>query len=161
MDFLQDTGIWVLVSFLIFAAVAWRFGKDALLGKLDDRIEEIRKEIETAESLRVEAQELVAQYQRKQRDAAKEAEVIIANAKEHAAEIQKQAEAELEETAKRREQQLQERLQRMEENAIREMRAHAAQLAVQATAEIIAEKMDKATNDRLVEDSIEQVAARL
>lgn len=161
MELFQDTNIWVLLSFLVFVYIIWRYGKGQVLGILDKRIEEIRKEIETAESLRVEAQELLAQYQRKQRDAVKEAEEIVANARMHAEEIQKQAEKGLKEVAARREQQLEERLKRMEQNAIQEIQAYAAELAVKATSEIIAKQMDKKTNENLVEQSIKNIAKQV
>ena len=60
MAFLNEATNWVLISFVIFAIGFWKLGLKQMLGKLDRRIEEIRKEIETAESLRVEAQELLA-----------------------------------------------------------------------------------------------------
>ncbi len=161
MAFFSESTNWVLISFVIFAIGFWKFGLKLLLGKLDGRIEDIRKEIETAESLRVEAQELLAQYQRKQRDAAREAESIVAAAEEHAAEIQKQAEADLDEMAARKEAQLKDRLKRMEEVAMQDIKAYAAELSVMATAEIIAKQMDQATNDRLIDQSIKSIAAQL
>lgn len=161
MEFFQNATNWVLVSFVIFAIGFWKFGLKLLLGKLDGRIEEIRKEIETAESLRIEAQELLAQYQRKQRDAAKEAEAIVASAQKHAAEIQKAAEAELNELIARKEVQLKDRLQRMEDVALQDIKSYAAELAVKATAEIITKQMDEKTNARLVEQSIKTVAGQL
>ena len=161
MEIFQDTGIWVLFSFFLFCFVIWKFAKDKVLAALDKRIEDIRKEIDTAESLRVEAKELLAQYQRKQRDAAKEADEIIAMAKEHAAEIKKSAEKDLKDIAKRREQHLQERLERMEQNAKQEIRAYAAELAVKATSEIIARQMDKKTNENLLDQSIKNIAGQL
>lgn len=161
MEFFQNATNWVLISFVIFAIGFWKFGLKLLLGKLDRRIEDIRKEIETADSLRIEAQELLAQYQRKQRDAAREADVIIESAQKHAAEIQKQAESDLNEMVARKEAQLKDRLKRMEEVALQDIKAYAAELSVKATAEIIAKQMDQATNDRLVDQSIKAIAAQL
>ena len=74
MEFFQDPASWILISFIIFCGIMWRFAKDKFLSMIDSRIETIKKEITTAENLRVEAQELLAQYQRKQRDVAQEAE---------------------------------------------------------------------------------------
>lgn len=161
MGFLEDSAIWVLFSFLIFLAVAWKLGKDKVLALLDRKIANIRKDIETAESLRIEAQELLAQYQRKQRDAAKESEQIIATAQKHVEQIKKQAAVDLKATMKRREQQLEQRIKRMEENAIEEIKAHAATLAVQATAEIIADKLDQKAIADLTEQSIESVVQHI
>ncbi len=161
MAFFQEATNWVLISFVIFAIGFWKFGLKLMLGKLDGRIEDIRKEIETAESLRIEAQELLAQYQRKQRDAAKEAEAIVATAQKHAAEIQRAAEAELNELIVRKEAQLKDRLQRMEDVALQDIKSYAAELAVKATAEIISKQMDEKTNARLVEQSIKTIAGQL
>lgn len=158
---LADTHIWVLISFVLFAAIAFRFGKDKVLAKLDARIDAIRDEIKTAENLRIEAQELLAQYQRKQRDAAHEAEQIVSSAKAAADMIRKDAEKDLQDMMTRKEAQLAERLKRMEESARAEIRAYAAELAVKATAEIITSKLDQAANDRLIDASIKSVAGQL
>lgn len=161
MEFLSDEYFWYTISFFVFLLILVKFGAKGFLGFLDSRIETIRKEIETAESLRIEAQELLAQYQRKQKDAEKEATLIIDNAKAHAKEIQKNADAELKEMVSRKEAQLKERLKRMEDDAKSEIQAYAAELAIQATGEIVAHNLDKKTGDTLIEGSIENVAARL
>ena len=157
MELLHDTSIWFLFSFLVFVAIAWKFGKNAVIQQLDSRIEDIRKNIESAESLRVEAQELLAQYQRNHRDAVSDAKQIIDTAQKQADEIRKKAEAELDETIARREKQLQERLARMEQSAVEEMRQYAANLAITATSEIIGQQLDKKTNEKLVDASIKEI----
>jgi F-type H+-transporting ATPase subunit b len=160
-ELLNDTNIWVLISFTLFAVLIYRLGKDKVLGMLDGKIERIRDEIKTAESLRIEAQELLAQYQRKQRDAAQEAEQIVSAARAAADIIRKDAEAELNALIARKETQLAERLKRMEDSARAEMQAYAAELAVKATAEIISSRLDSAANDRLIVSSIKSVAGQL
>lgn len=161
MELFQDTGIWVLLSFLVFCVIMWRFAKDKFVALLDQRIETIRKEIDAAEALRVEAQELLAQYQRKQRDAAKEAEHIVETARKHANEARAEAEKELEITMARREQQLRDRLARMQEKAVQDIQAYAAQIAVQATKEIIIEKMDDKNSNKLIDQSIKGISDNL
>jgi len=161
MDFLLSSDVWYTVSFIIFALVIIKFGKPAFLKYVDGRIEKIREEIETAEGLRTEAHELLAQYERKHRDAVKEADEIIQKAEKHAAEIKAQAEAELEETIARREAQLEERIARLETNAVQDIKNHTANLAIEATAEIIAETLDKKANQNLVDQSIKSIATKL
>lgn len=161
MEFFHDTANWVFLSFLLFAFLLVKFGGKAFIGLLDKRIADIRKDIDTAESLRVEAQELLAQYQRKQKDAEKEAEEIVANAKEHAKNIKKQADEELKIVMARKEKQLAERLERMEHEAMAEIQAYAAELTVKATTEIVAANMNKKTSDTLLKKSLDNVAASI
>ena len=161
MNLLLDAHTWVAVSFVVFFGILMKYGKGALLGMLDKRIQEIKDEIKNAEALRIEAQELLAQYQRKHRDAMQESKKIIDNAQKQAEKIREQAEADLSESMERREKQLKERLQRMEQSAINEIQKYAADLAIQATAEIIASKLDKTANDRLVDNAIRDVGSNI
>ena len=157
----HDTGIWVAFSFILFLYVAYKLGKKSVLNGLDGRINEIKTEIETAERLRVEAQELLAQYQRKQRDAEKEADAMIKEAKKQAKAITKTAETDLSALMARREAQLTDRLNRLEENAIAEIQNHAADLAVAATTEMIIQTLDEKTNAKLNEDTINSLSKHL
>ena len=81
---LQDPTFWVAVAFVIFVIAVFKPIKGALIGGLDAKIEEIRSEVEEAEKLREEAQSLLANYQRQQRQAMQDAENIVARAKEEA-----------------------------------------------------------------------------
>ena len=81
---LQDPTFWVAVAFVIFVIAVFKPIKGALMGSLDAKIEEIRREVEEAEKLREEAQSLLANYQRQQRQAMQDAENIVARAKDHA-----------------------------------------------------------------------------
>lgn len=157
----HDTGIWVAISFLIFAIIAFKLGRKSILNGLDARINEVKDEIDTAERLRVEAQELLAQYQRKQRDAEKEAQEIISRAKKQAETMAKTSEAELNETIARREIQLTERLKRLEENAISEIQNYATDIAVAATTDIITQTLDTKTNADLNEKTISALPQNL
>lgn len=161
MDLLADKYTWLIGSFLIFIYILWKFGKEPFLAILDKRIADIKQEIETAETLRIEAQELLAQYQRKHRDAVKESDKIIQNAEKRAAAIRADTEKELDAMAQRREQQLQDRLKRMEADAIQDIKRYAADLTIEATKAIISEKMDKKTNDNLIKESIKTIGDRL
>jgi F-type H+-transporting ATPase subunit b len=158
MDWLQDAHNWVAISFVLFCILAWVLGRKPVAAKLDARIVQIRKDIDTAESLRAEAQSLLDQYKLKSREAETESRRIVDNARKHAEEILHAGEADLAEAAKRRELYMQERLKRLEDSAINEIRAYAADLAVKATAELIAAHMDDQTNARLIDEAIRDLA---
>ena len=80
---LQDPTFWVAVGFLILAALAVMFGRKPVLAMLDARVD-AEASLDEAASLREEAQQLLAEYQRKQRDAVEETEGMVARAKEEA-----------------------------------------------------------------------------
>ncbi len=161
MELFQDTNTWVFISFAIFAVVAYKLGRKSVLTTLDDKITRIKYEIDTAENLRVEAQELLAQYRRKQREADTEAKKIINTATDHAKTIQKKAESQLDESVERREKWLAQRLKRMEEDAVAEMKEKATELAIEATKEIMLQKLDKDTHSKFVEQTISNLPKKI
>ncbi len=161
MDILQDPTVWVLFSFVIFIAGAWKFGRKTILAMLDSKIESIRDELRMAENLRIEAQELLAQYQRKFRDATKEADAIVSEAHDHATRIRMKAEADLAESLQRKEAQLQAHLKQIEDTAMREIRAHTAQLVVETTRHIFRDKIDEKANAALIDSSLADTIHRI
>lgn len=162
MEILQhNTTAWVAISFVVFVFLAVKFGGKAITGALDKKIAEIKADIETAERLKKEAQELLAEFQTKQRDAEKVAAEIIEQAKVSALAVQKAAEADLAETMERREAQLAERLKRVEEKAIADIQNHAAELAIKATREIVEKTLDEKAGTKLVDQAIASVAKYL
>ena len=160
MEFFQDTNNWVLISFIIFAVLVYVKGKGIIISLLDKKIEGIKKDIEAAENMRVEAQELLAQYQRKNREAEKQAEEIIETAKSRVADMKKEAQKQIKEDMKRREEQLEKRLVMMEERAIADIQQHASLLTLAATKEIIAGAMSQKENDRLNKEVIAELSSQ-
>ena len=71
---LESPTFWTLVAFLIFLGLTVKPISKLAATALDARSDKIRAEIEEGEKLLEEAQELLSNYERKQRDSAKEAE---------------------------------------------------------------------------------------
>lgn len=162
MELLQHSStLWVAFSFTLFVLLAVKFAGKKITGALDQKIASIKEEIEVAERLRKEAQDLLADFETKQRDAEAAASKIIEQARLSAKAVQEAAEAELAESMERREAQLADRLKRIEEKAIAEIQNHAADLSIQATREIVAKTLDAKTSDRLVDQAIQSVAKYL
>lgn len=157
----HDTNIWVVFSFVIFAVIIIKATKSALTSVVDSRIAHIKKELQEAENLHTEAQELLAQYQRKHANAVEEAKTIITNAETYATKIRKQAKKELKQNIERRETQLAERINRMKENAIVEIQRYAADIAIEATREIIIKDFDKKRDQALLGESIKDLNKHL
>lgn len=160
VSLLADPHTWVLFSAILFAVVAWKKGKAPFLNMLDGRTARIKAELEEAERLKHEAQELLADYQKKHRDAVQTAQKIVDNAKEAASLIQKEAEQKLEESVVRRETLLLERIARAEAAAVLELRNKAADIASAAAEKLLAEAMGK-RGAKLVDEAIAELPERL
>ena len=107
---LENPGFWVGVGFFLFIAVTAKKVHTMLSTMLDGRAEKIRQELDETQKLREDAQAVLADYQRRQRDAIQEAEQILAHATEEAARLRTEAAANLETTLKRREEQAVEKI---------------------------------------------------
>jgi F-type H+-transporting ATPase subunit b len=152
---------WVLVAFILFVGfMVWKARK-AIVGGLDSRAARIKAEIDEAQRLREEAQALLGEYQKKQREALGEAEAMVKQAHEEAKRLSAKAEVDLAAAMKRREQQALDRIAQAEAQALADVRNLAADLAVSATQKILTENLDPAKAQSLVSDAIAELPRRL
>lgn len=158
---LQDPTFWVAMGFLILAVLAVVFLRKPILGMLDARVDAVRASLDEAASLREEAQQLLAEYQRKQRDAVKETEAMIARAKEEAERISRDGAETLEAALKRREELAMDKIAQAEADAVREIQRISVEVAVDATRVLIADKLVGARADALIDDAISDLSKKL
>ncbi|MBT6139813.1 MAG: F0F1 ATP synthase subunit B [Rhodospirillaceae bacterium] len=158
---LENPGFWVGVGFFLFIAVTAKKVHTMLSTMLDGRAEKIRQELDETQKLREDAQAVLADYQRRQRDAIQEAEQILAHATEEAARLRTEAAANLETTLKRREEQAVEKIAAAEAQALKEVRDQAVDLAIQATGKLIADNMTDEVGSRLTKAAIDELPTRL
>ena len=152
---------WEALAFAIFVFAVFKPIRNKVLGMLDQRIHAIRSEIEEAERLREEAQTTLASFQRKQRDAAKEAEQILAHAKEEAGRLHEEGLKNLRAVFERRKRMAEENIVQAELEAKREIHSYAVELAVAAAAKVLAESLDAKKADRLVDQAIAEMPDKL
>lgn len=158
---LHDSHFWYAVAFVVFIALVLKLAGKGILSGLDDRGRRIAAELEQAQKLREDAQAALAQFQRKQRDALKEAEDIVAQAREEAERIRVQAAKDLEVALKRREQQAIDKVAQAEAAALQQVRDLAVDIAVQATEKLLVENIDDSRNAVLVSGAIKDLSAKL
>jgi len=152
---------WVGIAFVILIALAGRAVMRTITTGLDARAESIRMRVAEAEHLRDEAQELLASYQRKQHDAAQEAERLLARAREEADRLAVHAAANLEQSLKRREQLAMDRIAQAETAATHEIRSVAVDVAMEATRRILADKLSDEKTESLIDDAIKALPGKL
>jgi F-type H+-transporting ATPase subunit b len=159
---LKEAEFWVAVAFVIFVGVVIYAGAiKKAVEALDQRSARIKAELDEAARLREEAAQLLAEYQRKQREAEREAEAIIAEAKAEAERIAAESRAKMEEFVARRTTLAETKIGQAEVQALAEVRAAAADAAVAAAERILAQTVKGKIADDLIAQGLADLKAKL
>jgi len=147
------------MALLVFLLIAARMGAfKAIISGLDNRAAGIQDQINQAKTLRGEAAKLMADAERKAREADASAQEIIKRAKSDADTMMKQAKADLEAKVARREAQAEQRIARAEADAANDVRRAAADAATKAARDILSGS-DQA--DDLFDKALKELDTRL
>lgn len=161
MEFLNNPETWVAIAFVIFVILAARPISRAIASGLDNRAAKIKAQLDEARALRDEAERLLADHQRKQIAAVKEAETILARAREEGERIQRESAANLEAAFARREKMAIDKIAQAEAQAVIDVRNQAIAVAIAAAAKLLKENIDAGKGDALIEDSIKELDRKL
>lgn len=162
MDATTWAQIWSQVALVLFLALVIYMGAPKMIGKsLDERSAKIKAELDAAKTLREEAQSLLAEYQKKRKEAEAEAEEILAAAKREASAMAAEAKAKTEEYVARRTALSEQKIKAAEADAVNAVRAAAVDLAVAAAEKLIASKVDAKADATLFKNSVSDVKSRL
>ncbi len=157
-----DATFFALVGLILFFVLLAYLKVPGMLAKsLDERAENIRNELAEAKRLREEAQQLLAEYQRKRKEAEADAAQIVAAAEREAAMLTEEAKQKTEEFVARRNALSEQKIRQAEADAIAAVRSAAVDLAIAAAEKVIASKADVGTQETLFKDSLGKVQSRL
>ena len=158
----QDPTFWVLVAFIGFISVLVYFKVPGMVTKgLDARADKIKADLQEADALLTEAQDLLASYQKKQREAADEAQEIQARANEEAERIVQNGRTRLMDSLQRREKLAMDRITQAEASAVDEIRARTVDIALDATRNLLAENLSDNKANAMLNDAIKELPDRL
>jgi F-type H+-transporting ATPase subunit b len=159
--FALNPGGWVaLAMIVVLALLAWKKVHHAVGRALDSKIERIRNQLAEAEALRKEAEAIKAEYEAKSASSDKDRAALLERARHEADDILAKARTDAEALVDRRTRMAEDKIAAEERSAIEQLRATAATAATRAAARIIAERHDAATDERLVDQAIKEIAAR-
>lgn len=157
----MDNSFWALVSLVIFVVAIGYFGVFGVIGKmLDARIKQIANELAEAQRLREEAAALLVEYEQKRIAAESEAEEIVKAAKADAERLTAEAQASLAELVTRRTKAVEDKIAQAEAQAIAEVRARSADVAIEAARLVLTDEMSK-KGGQVVDRAIADVGSRL
>jgi F-type H+-transporting ATPase subunit b len=158
---LASASFWTAIGFLLLVGAIARPVARGVAASLDARAARIKGTLEEAARLREEAQHLLAEYQRRQRDAVKEAEEIVASAEMQARRLAEEATAKLEAALERRQQSALDKIAQAEAEALRHVHDTAVDVAMEAARRLIAERLDAARAGALIDGAIEELPTKL
>lgn len=161
MPYWLDNSLFALVALVIFLGLLGYFGVHKIIAKmLDGKIAQIEADIAEAKRLRTEAAALLAEYGQKRIAAEKEAEGIITAAREEAERLTAEAQASLADLVARRTKAVEDKIAQAEAQAIAEVRARSADLAIEAARAVLTDEMAR-KGSQVVDAAIRDVGAKL
>jgi F-type H+-transporting ATPase subunit b len=158
----MDATFWAMIALFIFLGVIAYFKVPAMITKgLDERAAKIRGDLDEAQRLRQEAQQLLAEFQKKRKEAEKEAAEMVAAAKRESDLIIEDAHKKTEEYVARRAALAELKIGQAERDAINEVRSVAVDVATEAARKVLAAKLDAKASAELFKDSLTAVQTKL
>ena len=161
MHLFTEPEFWVLLAVVLFIVGVWKPARRSIIGALDARAARIRDELDAARRLREEAQQLLAANQKRQAEAAAEAEAIIAHARAEAERVAAQAAHDLEQTLERRQRLAEERIAQEQAKALAEIRAVAVDVAISAARQVITAELDQTRGAAMIDAAIQALPQQL
>ncbi|MFD0936730.1 ATP F0F1 synthase subunit B [Methylobacterium trifolii] len=153
---------WVAVAFLIFAGIVWKVGGFGIMTKgLDGRAKRVRHELDEAKRLREEAAAVLADYKRRRTEAEREAEAIVAGAREEAQRAAEEGHQRLNDFVARRTKAAETKIAQAEAQAQAQVRAAAADAAVRVSETILKERLQGEAAQGLIRSSLGEVRTRM
>lgn len=155
---LMETENWVALGFLCFLGLLAYLGAHRkIIASIDGRQARIKSELDDARRLREEARSLLAEFERKGREAETEAAAIIASAKAEAERLAAEAKARAEDFVARRTKMAEAKIAQAESQALAEVRSAAAEAAVAAAEKILAAAAKGKVAEDLLARGIEDI----
>ena len=155
----MDNTFWATVALFILIGVVIYYNVPAAITRaIDQRGNRIRAELDEARRLREEGQQLLADLQRKRKEAEKDAADIVAAARREADMLLEEAKRKTADYVTRRTALAEQKIAQAERDAVAEVRSTAVDIAVAAARKMLAGKVDAETG---FQASLQQVKANL
>ena len=142
-----DAAFWVAISFILFCLILIYKKIPQLINKLlENKIDEIKSEIENTKNLKLESEQLLKKYKDKIQDAHIESKNILTSEKKDAENFIKESESKFEQLMINKKKSLQQKLEQIKITAIKDIQHISNKIALEAVRKII---LDPANIDKI------------
>lgn len=153
--FYQSAEFWVAMSFvLVVVGLARPIGK-VLHSLLQKRGENIAERISSAATLKEDAQKLLAQYEKKYREAEQEAQEILSRSEKEINFFKKESMSKLEAEMANKERDAKARIAAAQDKAVKEISAMTSEVTIKAVKDVLRRQLTEKEIDRLIDESID------
>lgn len=153
--FYQSAEFWVAMSFvLVVVGLARPIGK-VLHSLLQKRGENIAERISSAATLKEDAQKLLAQYEKKYREAEQEAQEILSRSEKEINFFKKESMSKLEAEMANKECDAKARIAAAQDKAVKEISAMTSEVTIKAVKDVLRRQLTEKEIDRLIDESID------
>jgi len=157
-----DATFWVAISFFIFfGGLIYLKVPHKITASLNNQINEIKKELNEAEKLKVEAQNLLSDYEKKIDKSKKETQNIINSAKKKAEQNILDKTKKFHQIMDNKKKSAEQKIYQMKENAIKDIKIISINISLDAVEHLINNSIDKTKLEKYYTKSFEQAKIAL
>tara|TARA_B110001454_G_scaffold41366_1_gene40651 strand:+ start:815 stop:1312 length:498 start_codon:yes stop_codon:yes gene_type:complete len=157
-----DATFWVAISFFIFLGILIYLKVPQKINNLlTDKINEIKKELNEAERLKIEAKDLLSNYENKIDKSKKETQDIINLAKEDAEKNILEKTNKFHQLIENKKKNAEQKIIQMKENALKDIKNISVNISIEAVEHLIKNSIDENKIAKLYTKSLEQTKTSL
>jgi len=157
-----DATFWVAISFFIFiGGVIYLKVPQKLNNSLTNQIDHIKKELKEAEKIKIEAKNLLSDYENKIDKSKKETRKIIDFAKKDSEKDILKKTKKFHELIEERKKNAEKKITQMKENALKDIKNISIKISIETVEHLIKNSIDKNKIEKIYIESLEQVKTSL
>ncbi|HAG53005.1 MAG TPA: ATP synthase F0 subunit B [Alphaproteobacteria bacterium] len=156
--FLHSQMFWLALCFVVLLVFMYKFAAPGIAKSLDERANQIKADLNAAEELKNQAQELLESYNAKLEKANSEAQLVIQEAKDNAKEIADKRAKELEISLKDKSDSAERQIEAAKNKAIAEIKSEAHTLVITATEKLVLDTVDAKKAKELTKKACDELS---
>jgi F-type H+-transporting ATPase subunit b len=157
-DFFSSLIFWEVLSFAILLFVLYKYAFPGILSVLEEREKRIKDSLDQAEHHRSEAERKLKEYEAKLNSAAKDAEGILAAAKERAQRLMEENEQRMTTEAERIKGDAMREIDHERRKAIQDIRSHTTDLALMVAEKVVQRSLNEADHRKFADEALEALS---
>jgi F-type H+-transporting ATPase subunit b len=156
--FFSSLIFWEILSFAILLFVLYKYAFPGIVGMLEDREKKIKDSLDQAEHHRSEAERKLKEYEAKLNMAAKEADGILAAAKERAQRLLEENEQRMTTEAERIKGDATREIDHERRKAIQDIRTQTTELALMVAEKVVQRSLNEADHRKFADEALEALS---